>query len=117
MKFNTSNTFKDVGFLSPEIKPIIADLRKLHATWFVSAEDVDRTGQRILAGFQPSGSAAVRDVVAIALLMPLGYHAHQTEDGPSRTMTALPRVPAPANLDALAVYRTVARRARCSRGG
>jgi len=69
MKFNTSNTFKEVGFLSPEIKPIIADLRKLHATWFVFAEDVNRTGQRILGGFQPSGSAAVRDVVAIALLM------------------------------------------------
>jgi len=69
MKFDTSNTFKEVGFLSPEIKPIIADLRKLHATWFVFAEDVNRTGQRILEGFQPSGSAAVRDVVAIALLM------------------------------------------------
>ena len=48
MKFDTSNTFKEVGFLSPEIKPIIADLRKLHATWFVFAEDVNRTGQRIL---------------------------------------------------------------------
>jgi len=48
MKFDTSNTFKEVGFLSPEIKPIIVDLRKLHATWFVFAEDVNRTGQPIL---------------------------------------------------------------------
>jgi hypothetical protein len=69
MKFNTSNTLNDVGFLSPEIKPVVADLRKLHATWFVFAEDVNRTGQRILAEFEPSGSVALHDVVAIALLM------------------------------------------------
>jgi hypothetical protein len=69
MKFNTSDTLKDVGFLSSELKPITADLRKLHATWFVFSGDVNRTGQRILAEFQPSGSVAVRDVVGIALLM------------------------------------------------
>lgn len=69
MKFNTGNTFNDVGFLSPDIQPIIADLRKLHANWFVFAEDVNRTGQRILAEFKPSGSVAIRDVVGLALLM------------------------------------------------
>ena len=69
MQFNTDNSLNSVGFLSPEMEPIIADLRKIHATWFVFAEDVNRTGQRILREFQPSGTVTVRDVVGIALLM------------------------------------------------
>jgi hypothetical protein len=69
MQFNTDNSLNSVGFLSPEMEPIIADLRKIHATWFVFAEDVNRTGQRILREFQPSGTMTVRDVVGIALLM------------------------------------------------
>jgi hypothetical protein len=67
--FNTDNALTDVGFLSPQMGPIIADLRKVHATWFVFAADVNRTGHRILREFQPSGPAAVRDVVGVALLM------------------------------------------------
>jgi hypothetical protein len=69
MQFNTDNSLNSVGFLSPDMQPIIADMRKIHATWFVFAEDVNRTGHRILRGFQPSGAVAVRDVVGIALLM------------------------------------------------
>jgi Family of unknown function (DUF5677) len=69
MQFNTDNSLNSVGFLSPDMQSIIGDLRKIHATWFVFAEDVNRTGQRILRKFQPSGTVAVRDVVGIALLM------------------------------------------------
>src|SRR5215472_5726056 len=69
MQFNTDNRLNSVGFLSPDMQPIIADMRKIHATWFVFAEDVNRTGQRILREFQPSGTVTVRDVVGSALLM------------------------------------------------
>jgi len=69
MQFNTDNRLNSVGFLSPDMQPIIADMRKIHATWFVFAEDVNRTGQRILREFQPSGTVTVRNVVGIALLM------------------------------------------------
>lgn len=69
MKFDISSKFTDIGFLSPDMQPIIDDIRKLHATWFVFAEDVNRTGQRILADFKPSGSVLLRDVVGIVLLI------------------------------------------------
>jgi hypothetical protein len=69
MNFSTDDDLNDVGFLSAKIEPVIADLRKVNATWFVFGADLNRTGQRILRDFQPSGSVAVRDVVAIALLM------------------------------------------------
>lgn len=69
MPINTDNSLNSVGFLSPDMRPIIGDLRKIHATWFVFAEDVNRTGHRILREFVPSGTVAVRDVVGIALLM------------------------------------------------
>jgi len=32
VKFNTDDTLNDVGFLSPQMEPIIADLRNVHAT-------------------------------------------------------------------------------------
>jgi hypothetical protein len=69
MQFDTDNSLNSVGFLSLDMQSIIRDLRKIHATWFVFAEDVNRTGHRILREFQPSGTVAVRDVVGIALLM------------------------------------------------
>jgi hypothetical protein len=69
MQFNTDKSLNGIGFLSSDVEPIIADLRKIHATWFVLAEDVNRTGQRILGEFQPSGAVAVRDVVGIAVLI------------------------------------------------
>ena len=69
MQFDTDNKLNSVGFLSPDMQPIILDLRKIDATWFVFAEDVNRTGHRILREFQPSGMVTVRDVVGIALLM------------------------------------------------
>jgi hypothetical protein len=69
MNFSTDADLSDVGFLSPKMEPVIADLRKVNAIWFVFAADLNRTGQRILQNFQPSGSVAVRDVVAVALLM------------------------------------------------
>jgi hypothetical protein len=69
MQFDTNHMLNSVGFLSPDIQPIILDLRKIHVIWFVFAEDVNRTGQRILREFQPSGTVTVRDVVGIALLM------------------------------------------------
>ena len=54
MQFNTDNSLNSVGFLSPDMHSIIGDLRKIHATWFVFAADVNRTGHRILREFQPS---------------------------------------------------------------
>ena len=53
MQFNTDNSLNSVGFLSPEMEPIIADLRKIHATWFVFAEDVNRTGDGSVKGSSP----------------------------------------------------------------
>jgi hypothetical protein len=69
MQCNTDNSLNSVGFFSPDIQPIILDPRKIQATWFVFAEVVNRTGQRILREFQPSGTVTVRDAVGIALLM------------------------------------------------
>jgi hypothetical protein len=69
MLFDTSNTVNDIGFLSPDMTPIISDLRNIHGYWFVFAEAVNRTGQRILREFLPGETVAVRDIVGIALLM------------------------------------------------
>jgi hypothetical protein len=44
MQFNTGNSLDSADFLSPEMQPIIADLRKIHARWFLFSEDVIGAG-------------------------------------------------------------------------
>jgi hypothetical protein len=69
MTFDTRNSVNDVGFLSPDLVPLIGTIRKENAVWFRLAEDINRSGQDILAAFKPSRSVPVRDVVGVALLI------------------------------------------------
>jgi hypothetical protein len=58
--FETGKSVPEVGFLSPDIAPKIAEHRKRHAIWFALAEDLNRTGQSTLANFKigPNGVLA-----------------------------------------------------------
>jgi hypothetical protein len=71
MLLPTDNSFNSVGFLSPEMQPIVADLRKIPAiaNWFMLADGINRTGNRILRDFQPAETIAGRDIAGVALLM------------------------------------------------
>lgn len=69
MSIDKRTSVNDVGFLTPELDRLMAEIWKRHAVWFLLAEDINRTGQRILAAFKPSQNVAIRDVTGVALLI------------------------------------------------
>jgi hypothetical protein len=52
MFFKTGKSSKEVGFLSPDMKPIIEQCRKQNALWFTLAEDINRSAQATLTNYQ-----------------------------------------------------------------
>ena len=52
MFFKTGKSSKEVGFLSPEMEPFVAQCRKQNALWFALAEDINRTAQATLTTYQ-----------------------------------------------------------------
>jgi hypothetical protein len=45
MFFKTGKSSKEIGFLSPDMEPIIEHCRKQNALWFTLAEDINRSAQ------------------------------------------------------------------------
>ena|SRR5271165_1311965 len=52
MFFKTGQSPKEVGFLSPEMEPVVAQCRKQNALWFALAEDINRTAQATLTKYK-----------------------------------------------------------------
>jgi hypothetical protein len=52
MFFKTGKSSREVGFLSPEMGPIIEQSRKQNALWFALAEDINRSAQATLTNYQ-----------------------------------------------------------------
>jgi hypothetical protein len=52
MFFKTGKSSKEVGFLSADMEPIVAQCRKQNALWFTLAEDINRTAQATLTKYQ-----------------------------------------------------------------
>lgn len=69
MLFNTSKSIRDVGFLSPEVEPLIADCRKQSALWFALAEDINRSAQSALTGYQIGEGITLQHLLTVLLLI------------------------------------------------
>jgi hypothetical protein len=52
MFFKTGKSPKEVGFLSPDMGPIVEQCRKQNALWFALAEDINRSAQATLTKYQ-----------------------------------------------------------------
>ena len=52
MFFKTGKSSNEIGFLSPDMEPIIEQCRKQNALWFTLAEDINRSAQAIMTSYQ-----------------------------------------------------------------
>jgi hypothetical protein len=70
MFFKSGKSLKEVGFLSPDIEPIIAQCRKQNALWFALAEDINRAAQATLTKYRIGpGEIPVQHLFGLLLLI------------------------------------------------
>jgi hypothetical protein len=69
MYFKIGKSSKEVGFLSPEIEPIVAQCRQQNAIWFTLAEDINRTAQATLRTHQIGAEISAQHLFGLLLLI------------------------------------------------
>ena len=69
MFFKTGKSSKEVGFLSPEMEPFVAQCRKQNALWFALAEDINRTAQATLTTYQIGPEISAQHLFGLLLLI------------------------------------------------
>jgi len=69
MVFNKSQSPKEVGFLSPELGPMIAECRKQNALWFALADDINHTAQATLTAYKIGPEITFQHFLGVLLLI------------------------------------------------
>jgi Family of unknown function (DUF5677) len=69
MFFKTGQSPTEVGFLSPEMEPMVAQCRKQNAIWFALAEDINRTAQATLTKYQIGPEISAQHLFGFLLLI------------------------------------------------
>jgi hypothetical protein len=67
--FESGKSPTEIGFLSPDITAMIPEYRKAHAIWFALAEDMNRTGQSVLANFTIGNEIPEQHFFGVLLLV------------------------------------------------
>jgi hypothetical protein len=69
MLFKTAQSTREVGFLSPEVEPMVRECRKQNALWFTLAEDINRTAQATLTNYWVPSEITLQHLLAVLLLI------------------------------------------------
>ncbi len=76
MEAKVSDSLRSLGFLAPEIREVITQIRGAHAAWLGVAEDLSALGTRILFAMKPRRTS--HQELLVAVLYGRCLAAHQT---------------------------------------